>query len=129
MPIDAGLAALGGALIGALSGVSGTWVQQRALHKRELTRLAIELAEKDYQNKLAEMKDKGTGSNMAPIGAFFHYYQNVLIAIDENRCTPKWIAENSNNHSKVENAFRKAQQAYRNRTMLDSRKEPGSGPV
>ena len=125
MQIDSGIAALGGALIGAAAGVAGTWVQQRGLHQRELTRLAIELAEKDYRNKRAEIKASGTNGKMAPIGAFFHYYQNVLMAVDQKKCTPKWILENSTNHSKIENAFRVAQDQYEKRAKIDSEDNPG----
>lgn len=119
MIINSGIAALLGAFIGAFAGVAGTWVQQRHLNRRELTKLAIEMAEKDFNNKLAEKKENGTEGEMAPIGAFFHYYHGVLNAINDDKCTPEWILSNSQGHGDIERAFREAKRQYENRSQAD----------
>jgi len=119
--ISSGVAALLGAAIGSASGLAGAWIKERFESRRSLTKLAIDLANKDYEIKRKEHEERSLSGELPPIGAFYHYYNNLLQAIAENRCTPDFIRSNSASHGEVERAFRDAKKAFESRVAEDKR--------
>jgi hypothetical protein len=121
--ISSGVSALLGAAIGSASGLAGAWIKERFESRRSLTKLAIDLASKDYEIKVKEHLDRNLDGEIAPIGAFYHYYNNLLQAIAENRCTPDFIRSNSLSHGQIELAFREAKREFEHRVSEDRRPE------
>ena len=68
------LGALIGALIGGLSSILGTWIQQRNQVNRDLTRIAYEMAVKEYETLIAN----SPGKTVVPLEAFVTYYIEYL---------------------------------------------------
>jgi hypothetical protein len=110
--IGPGTAALLGAAIGAIAGFGSAWVREWFESRRNLTRLAIELADRDFADKLKQAESRDESASLPPIGAFYHYYNNLLQAIATNKCTPDFIRHNSKAHGKVEEAFRDARHDF-----------------
>ncbi|CAD6514463.1 hypothetical protein ACFQ3P_04625 [Paraburkholderia sabiae] len=113
--VGAGTAALAGAAIGALAGFGSAWIREWFESRRNLTRLAVELADRDFADKLKQAEGRGQHGALPPIGAFYHYYNNVLQAIATNRCTPEFVRHNAIAHGDVEEAFRFARRQFEDR--------------
>jgi len=110
--IGPGVAALIGAAIGAIAGLGSAWIREQFESRRKLTRLAVELADRDFADKQKQAEVRGDSTSLPPIGAFYHYYNNLLQAIASNKCTPEFIRRNSKLHGKVEEAFRVARHDF-----------------
>ena len=74
--MSATVAALLGALIGAAASILTIIIQQRYQNKRELLKVASDLALADYKQRF-DVASK-IGGNMPPISAFVHYHVKVL---------------------------------------------------
>jgi hypothetical protein len=74
--MDAAVAALLGAAIGAAGSFGATWLQMRQQHKREMMRMSVDLAMHDFTENMALVKQQGGG--IAPLVGYLIYHQRVL---------------------------------------------------
>jgi hypothetical protein len=74
--MTAAIAALVGAFIGAAASIGAMIIQQRYQSKRELLKIASELALQDYKRRFDIIAD--VGGKMPPVSAFVHYHFQVL---------------------------------------------------
>ena len=88
--MDAAIAALLGTLVGTLGTLGTTWLQQRHLTRRELTKVATELAAADYERLLARVKADG-GGYMPPISMYVSYHADILQAIADGTFGPETV--------------------------------------
>lgn len=86
--MSAAIAALIGALFGAGASVVAMLIQQRYQNKREILKIAADLALQDYTHRSQLLIDAG-GGRMPPVSAFVHYQMRVL----EHRSTGKFNPE------------------------------------
>jgi len=70
--------ALVGALIGAGASILGMHIQQRNQNRRDLVKLATEIAIDDYNRRLKIAEDQGLSISFPPIAAFVAYQIRVL---------------------------------------------------
>lgn len=104
MEISAAVAALLGALIGAASSLLTIIIQQRFQNKRELLKIASELALQDYKRRFEVVVEKG-GGKMPPISAFVHYHMRVLEHMAAGTYTPAVIKQLGEENDRVLTAY------------------------
>jgi len=104
--MNAALAALLGALIGAAASIATIVIQQRYQNKRELLKIAAEIALQDYKRRL-EALDKSGGGRIPPISAFVHYQMQVLEHMAAGTFTPETIKKLSEENDHILNAYTK----------------------
>ncbi len=76
MEINAAVAALLGALIGAASSLLTIVIQQRYQSKRELLKIAADLALEDHKQRCEAVAS--IGGKMPPVSTYVHYHLRVL---------------------------------------------------
>ena len=74
MGITTEIAVILGALIGGSISILTTWIQQRNQVNRDLTRIAYEMAVKEYETLIAN----SPGKTVAPLESFVTYYIEYL---------------------------------------------------
>jgi NhaP-type Na+/H+ or K+/H+ antiporter len=77
--MDAAVAALCGAAIGALTTVAGTWLSQRHQTRRERLKIAVDLGIADHAYFMADAKAKG--GLLPPVALYVAYHADMLDAI------------------------------------------------
>lgn len=77
MEITAALAVIFGALIGGSISVITTWIQQKSQVNRDLTRIAFEMALKEYEIFVEIGKTK-SNATIPPLETFVTYYIEYL---------------------------------------------------
>src|SRR5882762_4217995 len=102
--MDSAIAALLGALIGAAASVAAILIQQRYQNKRELLKIAADLALQDYERRL-EILEKSGGGRMPPISAFVHYQMRVLEHMVAGTFTPEIIKSLSEEYDRILSAY------------------------
>lgn len=74
MEITTEFAVILGALIGGSISILTTWLQQKNQDNRDLTRIAYEMAVKEYETII----EHSSGKTVAPLEAFVTYYMEYL---------------------------------------------------
>lgn len=92
MPLDAAVAALIGAAVGALGSVGGVWLTQRHQTRRDLMRAAVELGQAERKERLEALARKGGGA-LLPVSVYVAHHTAVLHAIAEGRFTPELLRD------------------------------------
>ena len=99
--ISSGVAALLGALVGSLSTIAINYFQQKSQTKRELARIAWEMAKEDFhfhEDRLKKKFDEGTIDYLPTIDTYYRYH---LLTVQRG---PKQVGE----HRTDENYMRLA---------------------
>jgi hypothetical protein len=78
------LSALTGALIGALSSIATLLLQSHYQTKREMKKLAIEVAIKDF---IVRVEDKSGKLPQHPIALLINYYDRTIDLVTKNQLT------------------------------------------
>nr|WP_315175702.1 hypothetical protein [uncultured Flavobacterium sp.] len=78
MEITAGIAVIFGALIGGSISIITTWLQQKSQVNRDLTRIAFEMALKEYETLIDLAKMSAGSKSVAPLESFVIYYIQYL---------------------------------------------------
>lgn len=81
MGITTEIALILGALIGGSISILTTWLQQRSQVNRDLTRIAYEMAVKEYETLIAN----SPGKTVAPLESFVTYYIEYLKMVKSNK--------------------------------------------
>ena len=102
--MSAAVAALLGALIGAAASVITIIIQQRYQNKRELIKIASDLALADYMRRCEVIAGNG-GGRMPPISAFVHYHAQVIERMAAGTFTPEVIKGLSEEHERILSAY------------------------
>lgn len=74
MEITTEFAVILGALIGGSISILTTWLQQKNQDNRDLTRIAYEMAIKEYETII----EHSSGKTVAPLESFVTYYMEYL---------------------------------------------------
>jgi hypothetical protein len=82
------LSALGGALIGALSSISTLLIQSHYQTKREMKKLAIEIAREDFH---ARIQDQSGQLDALPASVLIFYYDRLIDMVGKGQLTPENI--------------------------------------
>jgi hypothetical protein len=101
--MSAVIAALLGALIGAAASIVTIIIQQRYQNKRELLKIASELALQDYRHRCDILAEKG--GKMPPVSAFVHYHVQVLEHMANGTFTPETIQRLSEENGRILSAY------------------------
>jgi hypothetical protein len=89
--MDAALAALIGAAVGAAGSFGVMWIQQRQQTKRERLKIAADLALADYNVQVDLAKRRGQPSRLPPISAFVMYHAEYLDELAKGEITPEIV--------------------------------------
>jgi hypothetical protein len=98
------IAALLGALIGSSASIVTMIIQQRYQNKRELLKIAADLALQDYKRRFDFLNDSG-GGRMPPISAFVHYQMQVLEHMSAGTFNPETIKSLSEEYERILDAY------------------------
>lgn len=82
--MDAAIAALIGAGIGAVASLGGAWLQQHYQSRRDFARVAADLAIADFNHALDLAKTQtpmGSTARIPPMSIFVAYHADVLRAV------------------------------------------------
>lgn len=101
--MDGAIYGLLGALIGGAASVLTIFIQQRFQHRRELLKIASDIAQSDW-NKRISLISSGTIS-MPPVSVFVHYHHRVLEEMAKGAFTPEKAAEISREQEALMTAF------------------------
>lgn len=71
-------AVLLGAIIGGAISVITNWIQQKSQMNRDLTRIAFEMAVKEYDTLISVSRDNNKGQSILPFESFVTYYIEYL---------------------------------------------------
>ena len=88
--MDAAVAALLGAALGAVGSVGGVWLTQRHQNRRDLMRAAVDLGRADHDEAIARVS--AAGGLMPPMAIFVYYHAEVLAAINKGTFNPAAVA-------------------------------------
>lgn len=76
--MDAAVAGLLGAAIGAGTSLVTVWVQAHYQSKREQARFILEYATSDRLTTIDEARERGVGGPVPPVALFAHYNQGLI---------------------------------------------------
>jgi hypothetical protein len=110
--MSAGVAALLGALIGAVASMGAMWIQQRHQTKRDLLKIAAELAHKDWKQRY-EIQSKHGQVRMPPVSVFVHYHAKVLEAMANGTYSPEMVKRLGEEQEAIISAYEQANEAVR----------------
>jgi hypothetical protein len=74
-----------GALIGSLSSIATLLIQSHYQTKREMKKLAIEVALKDF---VVRIEDKSGKLPTHPVAVLINYYDRIIDLVNKNQLTP-----------------------------------------
>jgi|SRR6266702_4665163 len=89
--MDAAIAALAGAAIGAAASLGTTWIQQRHQTRRDLLRSAVELGQAERQEFIDKLKSQSGGGPLLPVSVYVAHHAEVLQAIAAGRYGPEVV--------------------------------------
>ena len=102
--MNAAIAALLGALIGAAASIVTSIIHQKYQNKRELLRIASDLAREDYKRRFEIVTKEG--GEMPPISVFVHYHVQVLEHMAKGTYTPETISRLREENAQVLSAYK-----------------------
>src|SRR4030081_2810242 len=105
--MDSALAALLGALIGSGASVGAMIIQQRQQNRRDLLKIATEMAREDWKNRFDVLAKRGSNVQMPPVTAFVLYHYRVLLALAKGNFTSETVIELEREQEEVMAAYRK----------------------
>lgn len=88
--MDSAIAALLGALIGAAGSAFAIFVQHKYQHRRDLLKIAADLAREDWKNRYELLS---TGGKISPVSAFVSYHFEVLLAMESGEFDEEKVKE------------------------------------
>jgi len=80
-------------------------IQQRYQNKRELLKIAADLALQDYKRRFELLEKSGGPVRMPPISAFVHYQLRVLEHMAAGTFTPETIKTLSEEYDHILSAY------------------------
>lgn len=89
--MDAAVAGLIGAGIGASSSLITVWIQARYQAKRERARFAMEFAERDRQVMHQEAIAVGKVGPLPPVVLYAHYHQRMFDLLERGKLDDKTL--------------------------------------
>jgi hypothetical protein len=81
--MDAAVAALVGAAVGALGVLGSAWIQQTHQSRRDRLKAATDLALADFKQRLSIVKKKG--GTLAPLAVYVSYHAEVLKRLETGK--------------------------------------------
>ncbi|HXL84245.1 MAG TPA: hypothetical protein VN989_08980, partial [Casimicrobiaceae bacterium] len=79
--------------IGAAGSVGDMIIQQRSQSRRDLLKIAADLASEDWENRYELLSKRG--GTMPPVSAFVRYHYKVLTALAKDSFSEDFIVEPS----------------------------------
>lgn len=101
-----GLYALFGALMGAGASVIAMLIQQKYQHKRDLLKIATEVARDDWNNRNHYLQEELEGGSMPPVSVFIHYHYRVLIELSKGDFSDRVISQISDEQDRIVQAYK-----------------------
>jgi hypothetical protein len=95
------LSTLAAVLLGGSLSFAGTWIQQRAESARERTKLASELAIKEYLVRLEKAQERGKDTSFVPLVAWQHLHLEVLKKMERNELDERAIRQIWDNNAEI----------------------------
>jgi hypothetical protein len=99
--MDAAVAALIGAGIGALASLAGAVLQQKYQAERAVVSAAVKLGLAEFENDVEMAKAKAGITYVPPPSAYVAYNAQLLRAISKNKLTPGAIEAIDAEHQKL----------------------------
>ncbi|MBV4507663.1 hypothetical protein HU751_022790 [Pseudomonas sp. BW13M1] len=87
--MEAWLAGLLGALVGAAGSFGGIWIQSRYQHQREMAKMVMESATKDRDHLLEMARKNGGGGPLPPVVLFVHYHGEMFKLMGKGKLNHK----------------------------------------
>lgn len=103
--MEAAIAGLIGAAIGAVASFGGLWLQQRQQGRHERLKMAVDLAIHDQTRDLEIAKAKQGKSMLSPTSSYVIYHLHLLEALNKGDINAAMIKELSKSHSEIAQAF------------------------
>ncbi len=75
------VAGLVGVLIGSGTTISTLWLKEKWAYKRDMRKLALDMATADYQGQTAVFKDRP--NFVTPLPVLVNYYQKLATAVEK----------------------------------------------
>ena len=89
--MDAAVAALLGAAVGAAGSFGAMWIQQRHQTRRERLKLATDLGMRDYDSAMEHAKSRPGGASVPPLSSYVIYHADMLNELAEGEVTAATI--------------------------------------
>lgn len=83
--MDAAVAGLIGAGIGASSSLITVWIQARYQAKRERSKFIMEFAANDRKEAIESARLRGASAAVAPVALYAHYHSRLLEMIERGK--------------------------------------------
>lgn len=103
--MDAAVAALLGAAIGAAGSFGAMWIQQRHQTRRERLKLAADLGMRDYDNALQHAKSRVGPVDVPPLSSYVIYHADMLNELAEGDVTAATIERINEKTAKLLQSF------------------------
>ena len=98
-----------GTSIGAAVSIITMIVQGYYENKRELSRLSAQMAVEEYRSHCEALKIRG--GPIAPLGAYIHFYSNLMKLVKKDKLTPNNLVQLMETNKKVMNAIEEYQES------------------
>ena len=89
--MDAAIAALIGAAVGAVGSFGAMWIQQRHQTRRERLKLAADLGLADYKEQVENASKYTAPTKVPPLSAYVMYHADFLDELAKGEITPATI--------------------------------------
>lgn len=103
--MDAAVAALLGAAVGAIPGLLTPLWTQRAESRRARLKLAVELGREDFEFQKAQMEKKPGGGALPPVALYVTYHAEFLSALERKGFGPAEVRRIEQAMSALQEAF------------------------
>jgi len=91
--MDSSVAVLLGGAIGAISSIATIYVQQKFAHKRDICKMATELAVAEFNWATDLANRNNTKVMLPPLSSYVIYHSKILEAVNNGVVTPEKMAE------------------------------------
>lgn len=122
--MDAAVAGLIGAAIGASSSLITVWIQARYTAKRERAKFAVEFAEKDRRDSREYAITMGRQGPVPPVALYAHYHSEMLKLLESGKMNPKSMEKLTADNRKLWAAIRRLHGGWAEETYPDPRQGP-----
>lgn len=93
-------------MIGAIASIGAILIQQKFQHKREILKIAAEVAREDWTNRSRAL-DAWGGGEMPPVSVFIHYHFRVLEELSKGDFSENTIRRLSDEQDEILRAYGK----------------------
>jgi hypothetical protein len=110
--MDAAVAGLIGAGIGASSSLITVWIQARYQAKRERAKFVLEFAERDRYDSREQAIKRGSQGALPPVALYAHYHREMFELLENGKLNPSTMRQLTERNRKLWKALRELHDEY-----------------